>query len=53
MPQPKPQTAKQRQQALRERNRERGLKLLQSWIHPEDEAAVKRYIDTCNRRRGV
>jgi hypothetical protein len=48
----KPKTAAQRKQAQRERIREAGFKLVQVAIHPDDEAALHRYVAAKNRRRG-
>ena len=49
----KPKTAAQRKQAERERNREAGFQLAQVWIHPDDYAALRRYVDLKNKRRGL
>lgn len=47
----KPKTAAQRKRDERERNRAAGFQLAQVWIHPDDYAALRRYVDIKNRRR--
>lgn len=41
---------KDRKAAERARMRAKGFKLAQFWVHPEDFAAVREYIDRKNRK---
>lgn len=43
--------AKLRKEAERERMKEKGFKRFEAWVHPEDAAKVRAYIDRLNKRR--
>lgn len=46
-------TASERKAAERARRRKEGLAPLEVWAHPEDHAAVKRYVERLTKRRSV
>ena len=49
----KAQTPAQRKAAERERNRDAGFKLAQVWVHPDDFARFRKYVNALNKRRGL
>lgn len=44
--------AKQRKAAERDRMKARGFKRFEAWVHPDDAAKVRAYVDRLNKRRG-
>jgi hypothetical protein len=46
-------TGSQRVAELRARLRKEGLKPLEVWAHPEDQAAVKKYVERLRKRRAI
>lgn len=46
-------TPAERKQAQRQRLRNAGLKIVELGIHPDDEAALQRYVARKNKRRGL
>jgi hypothetical protein len=45
------QSSAEKMRALRDRMRKAGFVLLQSWVHPDDMARVKAFIERLRRRR--
>lgn len=48
-----PLTPAQRKAAERDRQRERGLVVVQVWVHPEDRENLARYVKRLNQRRAA
>ncbi len=42
---------KQRKAAERERMKAKGLKRFEAWVHPDDAAKVRAYVERLNRKR--
>lgn len=43
--------AKLRKEAERKRMREKGFKRFETWVHPDDAAKVRAYVERLNRKR--